>query len=85
VPLFFAASWEHCPLSQTVVGDGPGKATLACRAAEFVDHDSLASLLEADGKTLDLATKPDLCLDVANGISALHGCRAIHGDVMLSA
>lgn len=47
---------------------------------EHADYGTLADLQESR-LTLRAQAKLDLCLDVALGLQALHGCGIIHGDV----
>ena len=47
---------------------------------EFADKGTLNAFIDQPF-ILTFAQKMELCLDVGNGIRALHGCGVVHGDV----
>ncbi|KAF4632467.1 hypothetical protein G7Y89_g5656 [Cudoniella acicularis] len=54
----------------------------ACLVMEYADYGTLADL-QSYGPihSLEYSTKKKLCLDVAEGLQALHACGIVHGDV----
>jgi serine/threonine protein kinase len=49
---------------------------------DFADRGTLADFFENE-PVVDFAMKRSLCLDVANGLRALHDCQIVHGDLKL--
>jgi serine/threonine protein kinase len=48
----------------------------------FADRGTLADFFENE-PVADFAMKRSLCLDVSNGLQALHDCQIVHGDLKL--
>ncbi|KAK3375662.1 kinase-like domain-containing protein [Lasiosphaeria ovina] len=48
---------------------------------EYATLGTLAALQSSSSEALSLAVKQKMCYDVGRGISALHACGVVHGDV----
>ncbi|KAL8993313.1 MAG: hypothetical protein Q9169_006435, partial [Polycauliona sp. 2 TL-2023] len=69
---FLGVAWGSNPFSSAH--------RLPALVVEFAEHGTLAQALSVENN-LSLHSKHLLCLDVARGLSALHGVGLVHGDI----
>ncbi|KAL8646332.1 MAG: hypothetical protein Q9226_006903 [Calogaya cf. arnoldii] len=69
---FLGVAWGSNPFSSMH--------RLPALIVEFAEHGTLAQVLSVE-KNLDPPMKDLFCLDIARGLSALHGVGLVHGDI----